>query len=220
MIGTAYNRFHPNGNRRCKTMKPIYVGAGKFRYEVDLSWDIFPANGSAGEAVGVACDSRDRVYVFLRGPEPVRVFERNGTPVMTWGAGVFVRPHGIFIGPDDTVYCTDDFDHTVRAFSTTGELQLTLGVRGQRSDTGATSVDYRTIQRAGPPFNYPTNLARAGGRSLCRGRLRQRAHSSLCPRWAIAALLGRTRQRAGTVPCAARHRRRSGRDRVCRRPRE
>jgi DNA-binding beta-propeller fold protein YncE len=141
-------------------MKPIHVGAGEFRYEVDQTWDIFPANGSAGEAVGVACDSRDRVYVFLRGPEPVRVFERDGTPVMTWGANVFVRPHGIFIGPDDTVYCTDDFDHTVRAFSPTGELRVTLGVRGRPSDTGATSVDYRTIQRAGPPFHYPTNLAR------------------------------------------------------------
>lgn len=130
-----------------------------FRYDVDSRWDKFPAAGPDGEAVAVACDSRDRVYVFLRGPRPVLVFDRDGTFLHSWGAGVFVRPHGIFIGPDDTVYCTDDFDHTVRAFSPTGELKLTLGVRGQPSDTGATSIDYRTIRHSGPPFHFPTNMA-------------------------------------------------------------
>ena len=137
----------------------IRVGSSSFQYDVDESWAKFPADGSAGEAVGVACDSRNRVYVFLRGPNPVQVFERDGTPVMSWGQGVFVRPHGIFIGPDDTVYCTDDFDHTVRAFSTTGELRLTLGTSGKPSDTGATTVDYRNIKQSAGPFNFPTNLA-------------------------------------------------------------
>jgi sugar lactone lactonase YvrE len=36
---------------------------------------------------------------------------------------------------------------------------LTLGVSGRASDTGATSSDFRTIKHAGPPFNYPTNVA-------------------------------------------------------------
>lgn len=140
-------------------MTPIRVGHDDFRYVVDESWAKFPAMGDAGEAVGVACDSQDRVYVFLRGPKPVLVFERDGTPIGFWGAGSFTRPHGIFIGPDDTVYCTDDFGHTVRTFSTAGAPKLTLGTPGKPSDTGATSIDYRTIQRAGPPFNFPTNLA-------------------------------------------------------------
>lgn len=134
-------------------------GGGPFRYRVDESWPSFAAAGLDGEAVGVACDSRDRVFVFLRGPQPVQVFDRSGTFLFAWGEGVFVRPHGIFIGPDDTVYCTDDHDHTVRAFSPQGELRLTLGTRGQPSDTGATSIDYRTIRHAGPPFHYPTNMA-------------------------------------------------------------
>ena len=140
-------------------MSPVRVGSGAFQYHVDDRWAKFPANGNDGEAVGVACDSQDRVYVFLRGPRPVQVFERDGTPVATWGDGVFVRPHGITVGADDTVFCTDDFDHTVRAFSPRGELRLKLGASGQPSDTGATSIDYRTIKHAGPPFNYPTNLA-------------------------------------------------------------
>jgi hypothetical protein len=75
-----------------------------------------------------------------------------------WG-GLFTRPHGITIGPDDSVYCVDDLDHTVRKFTPEGRLLMTLGTSSVASDTGSTSIDYRTIQRAGPPFHYPTNLA-------------------------------------------------------------
>src|SRR5262245_64882132 len=140
-------------------IEETYVGQGRFRFRVEQGWAKFPAGGADGEVVAVACDSADRVYVFARGPRPVLVFERDGTPVTTWGEGLFVRPHGLFVGPDDTVYCTDDFDHTVRAFTPEGRPLLTLGTSGRPSDTGATSTDYRTIRRAGPPFHYPTNLA-------------------------------------------------------------
>lgn len=146
-------------NSTTTTAKPVLVGAGAFRFRVDERWDKFPANGPDGEAVAVACDSRDRVYVFLRGPRPVQVFEADGAPIATWGQDVFLRPHGIFIAANDTIFCTDDHHQTVRAFSLQGELRLTLGERGKASDTGVNGMDYRTIQRAGPPFNYPTNLA-------------------------------------------------------------
>src|SRR5262249_23942543 len=87
------------------------------------------------------------------------VFGRDGTFLTSWGEGLFARPHGLFIAPDDSVYCTDDLDHTVRKFTPEGQLLMTLGASGQYSDTGATSMDFRTILRAGPPFHYPTNLA-------------------------------------------------------------
>jgi DNA-binding beta-propeller fold protein YncE len=107
----------------------------------------------------VATDSQDRVFVFERGAHPVLVFSREGVFQNSWGEGLFRRPHGLSIGPDDAVYCTDDLDHTVRKFTPEGRLLLTLGTSGQHSDTGATSHDYRTIRHAGPPFHYPTNLA-------------------------------------------------------------
>jgi DNA-binding beta-propeller fold protein YncE len=99
------------------------------------------------------------VYVFNRGARPVLVFRRDGTFVKSWGEGLFTRPHGLFVGPEGAVYCTDDCGHTVRKFTPDGELLLTLGTAGHPSDTGATSMDFRTIRRAGPPFHYPTNLA-------------------------------------------------------------
>ena len=140
-------------------MNAIRVGGVDFQYTVDESWAKFPATGPDGEAVGVACDSTDRVYVFLRGPKPVLVFERDGTLIGSWGQDAFTRPHGIFIGADDTVYCSDDFGHCIRIFSTDGTPRKTLGTPGKPSDTGATSIDYRTIKRSGPPFNFPCNLA-------------------------------------------------------------
>jgi DNA-binding beta-propeller fold protein YncE len=129
------------------------------RYKPVVGWAKMPAGLSWPDVAGVATDSRDRVYVFNRGEQPMAVFERNGNFLKTWGKGVFVRPHGLFIGPDDSLYCTDDGDHTVRKFTPDGKLLLTLGTSGKPSDTGATSMDYRSIRRAGPPFHYPTNLA-------------------------------------------------------------
>jgi sugar lactone lactonase YvrE len=146
--------------------REVCVGGGRFRYRVDEAWAKFPAGGSDGEAVAVACAGHDRIFVFLRGPQPVRVFEPDGTSISAWGESLFVRPHGIFIGPDETVYCTDDFDHTVHAFTGAGRLRFTLGTSGRPSDTGATSSDYRTIKRPGPPFHYPTNLAIGPGGDL------------------------------------------------------
>lgn len=133
--------------------------AAELHYRADEHWAQLPAGWSWREATAVAVDSQDRVLVFNRGEHPVLVFDRDGTFLTSWGEGLFTRPHGITIGPDDSVYCTDDLDHTVRKFTPDGRLLWTLGRSGCPSDTGATSIDYRTIQYAGDPFHYPTNVA-------------------------------------------------------------
>ena len=51
----------------------------------------------------MATDSRDRVFVFNRGDHPLIVFDRDGIFLASWGEGFFVRPHGITIGPDDSL---------------------------------------------------------------------------------------------------------------------
>jgi DNA-binding beta-propeller fold protein YncE len=130
------------------------------------------------EVAGIAVDRQDRVYVFNRGPRPVAVFDHDGDFLHCWGEGLFARPHGIAIGPDGAVYCTDDLDHTVRKFKADGRLLLTIGSSGRPSDTGATSVDFRTIRRAGPPFHYPTNVAFSpvGELYVCDGYGNARVH--------------------------------------------
>lgn len=137
------------------------VGSGEFRYAANCDWAQWPDGWQVSEVTGVATDSRDRVFVFNRGDHPVAVFDPSGKLLFSWGEGLFVRPHGIWIGPDDAVYLTDDLDHTVHKFTAEGKRLWTLGTSGNPSETGATSVDYRTIRQAGPPFHYPTNLAPA-----------------------------------------------------------
>ncbi len=137
-----------------------------FGYTANDRWAKLPPGFGWKEVAAVATDSRDRVFVFSRGQHPLMVFDPDGTFSEEWDASMFVRPHGITIGPDDAVYCTDDMGHTVRKFSPTGELLFTLGTHGAPADTGATSIDFRTIKHAGPPFHYPTNLAIAPGGEL------------------------------------------------------
>src|SRR5262245_28165038 len=99
---------------------PVFVGAAPYRYRADADWAGLPAGWPWREAVGVACDSKDRVYVFNRGDHPVMVFSRDGTCLRSFGEGLITRAHGITIGPDDSVYCTDDCGHSVRKFTPDG----------------------------------------------------------------------------------------------------
>lgn len=140
------------------TQQPI-VGTGQFRYQANSNWAQWPAGWDVLEVSAIATDSRDRVFVFNRSDHPVAVFDPDGTFLFSWGEGLFTRPHGIWIDSADMVYCTDDLGHTVSKFTAEGKCLWTLGTRGQPSDTGATSIDYRTIKYAGPPFHFPTNLA-------------------------------------------------------------
>jgi DNA-binding beta-propeller fold protein YncE len=128
-------------------------------YRADDCWAQVPEGWTWNEVAGVATDSEDRVYIFSRGKHPLMVFNPDGSFIGSWEENLFSRAHGIFIGSDDSIYCTDDLGHNVRKFTRDGRLLMTLGSPGQRSDTGATSMDYRSIVRAGPPFHYPTNVA-------------------------------------------------------------
>ena len=137
------------------------ISSGEFSYVPRADWAKWPVDWNVEEVTAVATDSKDRVFVFNRGDHPVAVFDPAGTLLFSWGEGLFTRPHGIWIGPDDMVYLTDDLDHTVHKFTPEGRLLLSMGTSGSPSDTGATSIDYRTIRYAGPPFHFPTNLALA-----------------------------------------------------------
>ena len=193
----------------------------EFGYEADDRWAKCPTGWSWREATAVATDSRDRVFVFNRGDHPLMIFDRDGTFLASWGEGLFARPHGISIGPDDAVYLTDDADHTVRKFTPDGRLLLTLGTSGKPSDTGATSIDFRTIvqRRAAVPLS-DQRRARAGRRNLRQRRLRQRARPQVRARRPASVLVGRAGKWAGTVPRPARHRCGPRRGRLRRRSRE
>ena len=80
-------------------------------------------------AVGV--DRHDNVYAFNRGQHPMCVFDREGNLLRTWGEGIYPRAHGVFMAPDDTIWLTDDADHTVRRCTLDGKVLLTIGIPGK-----------------------------------------------------------------------------------------
>ena len=128
----------------------VTVGSGNFKYEAVDMWPTLPDGARLIETPGVAVDSQDEVYTFSRNTDhPVMVFDRDGNFLRGFGAGIFSnRTHGIFIGPDDTVYCADDGIHTITKFTRDGDLLMTIGTPGQASEIWK-----------GDPFNRPTHAA-------------------------------------------------------------
>ena len=104
-----------------------------FIFQPVANWEQLPPELVLGDVAGIAVDSKDRVYLFNRGTHPVVVLDRHGTFLTSWGHGVFSNAHGASIGPDDSLYLTDNGDHTVRKFSPDGKLLLQIGVPGQPS---------------------------------------------------------------------------------------
>lgn len=135
----------------------LTIGTGDLTYEPALDWFALPADVTLHEAIGVAVDSGDRLFVFNRGRPHVIVFDRDGRFLNAWD-GNLVRPHGIWIAPDDTVYLVDDNGHSVGQFGADGTFLRNIGPAGTPSETGAVGMDYRQITRGGPPYHMPTNV--------------------------------------------------------------
>ena len=124
------------------------LGSGEYTYEVSGdNWGELPDGWIYQEATAVAVDSSDNVYVFNRGGHPVIVFDSDGKYLNSWGEDIFATPHGITIGPDDSVYCVDTGDSTIRKLTTDGKLIFTLGDPGNPAPP-----------MSGKPFNRPTHV--------------------------------------------------------------
>jgi DNA-binding beta-propeller fold protein YncE len=154
--------------------------SGRHKYELLDDWPKLPEGISLREAVAMSIDSQDRVFIYSRQEinsdnPPMMVFDREGNMLSSWGEGWFGRAHGVYVGPDDFVYCADMGNHTVSKWTPEGELLLTLGNKDQPSDTGYEGIVGWEPQHSyfekliiashcfaqkhiGPPFNRPTGV--------------------------------------------------------------
>jgi DNA-binding beta-propeller fold protein YncE len=126
----------------------VALGTESFTYEVVENWAKLPDGWSFKEVGGVGVDAQDNVYVFNRGTHPMMVFDRDGQFLRSWGEGIFPRAHGITMGPDETMFLSDDGDHTVRKCSLDGKVLFTLGTSGKPAPF-----------MSGDPFNRCTHVA-------------------------------------------------------------
>ncbi len=81
---------------------------------------------------------------------PIVKYDMSGRPLASWGAGMFVYPHGFHVDREGNVWATDaaaegGLGHQVFKFSPDGELLLTLGKAGVAGDGPDT-------------FNEPTDV--------------------------------------------------------------
>ena len=142
------------------------VGNGKYIYEMREDWAGVP-EGWQMPAAAVAGDSQDRVYCFNRAPDhPIVVFDRDGNCLDSWGEGMISFAHSIFVDRDDNVWLVDRNHGQVMKFTPNGNLLMTIGTKGYRSDTGADPTDFsatgwKNVTHGGEPFNLPACIALA-----------------------------------------------------------
>jgi DNA-binding beta-propeller fold protein YncE len=113
------------------------------------NWDKMPPGRVWGATAGVAVD-RDGTSIWVAercganscaGSElpPVLKFDAGGKLVASFGAGMFIFPHGIFADQDGNVWVTDGQGkdgkgHQVFKFSPDGKVLMTLGKAGVTGD--------------------------------------------------------------------------------------
>jgi len=120
------------------------------RYTVRGDFGVKEPKEWGGTTTWVAADGKGTVLVMARVAPYFRFFTTEGAPVRQWGdKELFTgEAHSAHFGPDGSIWATDSVEHTVRKFSPTGQLLLTLGKQKVAGDN--TSQD---------AFNRPNVVA-------------------------------------------------------------
>jgi NHL repeat len=129
-------------------------------------WGATPVELIGNDVAGVAVDSADRVFLLSRSSTPIVVLDRTGTFIASWGGGDFVRPHGIHVAPDDSVWCADDEGQRLIHYSADGERLEIIQKENRASETGYIVGDSRSVRQSADPFCYPTGIASGADRDI------------------------------------------------------
>jgi hypothetical protein len=79
------------------------VGTGQYTYELMEDWAQLTTGWTLGQT-GIVTDARDRVYLFNRSAHPLVVLERDGTFLTSWGEGILLSAHGMYIDAQENLY--------------------------------------------------------------------------------------------------------------------
>ncbi|MDP7652400.1 MAG: peptidyl-alpha-hydroxyglycine alpha-amidating lyase family protein [Rhodospirillales bacterium] len=127
------------------TTEQLVVGFGERRYRLHRPWGTMPDQVKLAGLSKGAVDSEGCLYICQRTNPPIIVLDPNGKFLRSFGDGMIVDSHGIFITDDDRVLVVDRDGHQVIGFDKQGKPLFTLGDR-----------EHPKYQA---PFNHPTDIA-------------------------------------------------------------
>ncbi len=124
------------------------IGKGKdnfTRYELVKEWPQLPDSLILGNPTGIGIDTNQNVFIFHRGnrkwpligamPESkinsttiILLDRQSGKIINSWGAGIFIMPHGVTVDKNNNVWVTDVGLNQVFKFNHDGNLLMTLGI--------------------------------------------------------------------------------------------
>ncbi len=118
-------------------------------YHIVENWAKFPGGRTWGSSSGIGID-RDGKSVWVadrcganscagKTDAPILKFDASGNLVKSFGEGLFVFPHGLYVDRDGNIWVTDGQGrdgkgHQVFKFSTNGQILMTLGKAGVAGD--------------------------------------------------------------------------------------
>jgi len=140
-------------------------------YRPVANWAQLPASMKWGGVISIEPDARGNVWVFHRGETPILRFDRSGKLMSSFGAGMFVQPHGMTVDRDGDVWVTDaqnkdNKGQQVFKFTADGKLLMTLGkagVVGEGPDTFSGPSDV-VVAANGDIFVADGHVAMSNGR--------------------------------------------------------
>lgn len=114
------------------------------KYSLVNDWPKLPKDFILGNATGLGIDTSGQLIVFHRAsrtwpligsmpdqPIPEQTISilnaENGTLIKSWGAKLFIMPHGLTVDHQDNIWVTDVGLQQVFKFNHEGKLLMTLG---------------------------------------------------------------------------------------------
>ena len=113
-------------------------------YRTIENWAKLPEGRTWGSAAGVDLDSHGHIWVAERcganscdgkTDDPILEFDASGKLLKSFGGGMFIFPHGLYVDKDGDIWVTDGQGkggkgHQVFKFSPDGKVLMTLGKAG------------------------------------------------------------------------------------------
>jgi len=139
------------------------IPVNKIHYQLVKNWPQLPQGFVLGDVTGIGIDTSQHIFAFHRGytewplisslPDTfitsktiLELDRKTGRIINSWGAGIFIMPHGLTVDRNNNIWVTDVVLNQVFKFTHDGVLQMKLGVS-------------RVAGNDSIHFNLPTDVA-------------------------------------------------------------